>query len=212
MIKKLSTVALAGALVFVGAGATSAHEVQSGDTMYKIARQHDMSLKDLAVLNPHVKNIDLIYVGQNIKTNQNKVSRSYVASVPAETAPKPAVKVSGYSANEIDLLARLVRAEAQSEPFSGKVAVANVVLNRVASSQFPNTIQGVIYQAGQFSPVTNGSINRPADAESVEAVRQALNGTNHAGGALFFYNPHTASSRWLDSKPTLTAIGNHAFK
>jgi len=213
MLKKLSTVALAGALVFAGAGSTLAYDVKSGDTMYKIARQHDMSLKELATLNPHVRNINLIYVGQNIKTSQDKYANSskVVPASPATETAKP-ITSKFYSAYEIDLLARLVRAEAQGESYLGKVAVANVVMNRVASSQFPNTIEGVIYQKGQFSPVASGSINRPADANSIKAVNDALLGRNVVGNSLFFYNAKTATSRWLDSRPTTFVIGNHTFK
>jgi spore germination cell wall hydrolase CwlJ-like protein len=116
------------------------------------------------------------------------------------------------SGSDLDLLARLVHAEAKSEPYAGKVAVAKVVLNRTVSGQFPTTIQGVIYQSGQFSPVTNGSINTPASAESTQAAQEAIAQGGSASGDMFFYNPAIATSRWLDSKPTTQVIGNHVFK
>jgi N-acetylmuramoyl-L-alanine amidase len=177
-----------------------AYEVKAGDTMSEIATTHSLTLKELSALNPQVANLNLIFVGQEIKTDRTTAA----AAAPTMSA--------GVSAYEKDLLARLVRAEAEGEPFTGKVAVAEVVLNRVASGDFPNTIKDVIYQAGQFTPVSNGEINKPADADSVRAVAAAIADRSIAAGSLFFYNPATATSRWLDSKTTTVAIGNHVFK
>ena len=130
--------------------------------------------------------------------------------------PKKALnsaKIANYSDYEKDLLARLVRAEAQTESFAGKVAVACVVLNRLESSHFPNTIKEVIYQRKQFQPVSNGEINKPADLDSIEAVNAALTEQRQTAlDSLFFYNPDIATSRWLDSRTTTLAIGQHVFK
>jgi N-acetylmuramoyl-L-alanine amidase len=207
MMKKITALALAGAFTLGIAGVPAfAQEVKQGDTMNKIASQNNMSLQELAKLNPSVKDLNKIYVGQNIITNQNNTTQANNAS----TATNASSNVSAY---EKDLLARLVRAEAESEPYAGKVAVAVVVLNRVDSSSFPNSISAVINQAGQFSPVSNGQINKPADSESIRAVNEALTTKRSLGaGSLFFYNPKTASSRWLDSRPTTLVIGNHTFK
>ncbi|WP_145616318.1 cell wall hydrolase [Bacillus licheniformis] len=206
MLKKLSALVLSGAFLFAGSNAAMAYEVKAGDTMSKIAQTNGLSLSDLAAMNPQVSNLNLIYVGQTIHTNKNESKNDLKPLVAAES-------VKGATAHEIDLMARLVRAEAESEPYAGKVAVAVVVLNRVESSQFPNSIKEVIYQPGQFSPVSNGQINKPADAESVRAVKEALSsGQSSGAGSLFFYNPSTATSRWLDSRPTTVVIGNHVFK
>jgi N-acetylmuramoyl-L-alanine amidase len=202
MIKKLSALALAGALFLTGASSSLAYTVQSGDTMTKIANENSMSLHDLSSLNPEIKNLDLIYIGQNVNTNKND---------NVDTKVNTEVKVNANS-SEIDLMARLVRAEATGEPYAGKVAVAYVVLNRVDSSQFPDSIKSVIYQSGQFSPVSNGQINVTADAESVRAVKEALTADRTDSESLFFYNSRTATSRWLDSRETVTVIGNHTFK
>jgi N-acetylmuramoyl-L-alanine amidase len=178
-----------------------AYEVKSGDTMSGIAKENGLSLHQLSELNPQVKDLDKIYVGQDIKTDK---------AVEAVAVPKITVNVSAY---EKDLLSRLVRAEAQGESYAGKVAVAVVVLNRVDSDGFPDTVSAVINQRGQFSPVANGAINTPADAESVKAVEEALITDRSQGkGSLFFYNAKTATSRWLDSRPTTMVIGNHTFK
>lgn len=110
------------------------------------------------------------------------------------------------------LLAQLVESEAKGEPYDGKVAVAEVVLNRVASSQFPNSIEGVVYQKGQFQVVSNGSIYNQPSQQSIDASNEALNGSNKTNGALFFYNPRIATNRWQDSLRTTAVIGNHTFK
>jgi N-acetylmuramoyl-L-alanine amidase len=174
-----------------------AYEVKSGDTMSEIAEEHGVTLYALSRANPQIKNIDLIYVGQNIV-------------IPGKNEYKQVTNATPY---EKDLLARLVRAEAEGEPYDGKVAVAIVVLNRVDHPQFPNSIKEVIYQPGQFTPVSNGAINKPADDESIRAVEEALAYDRSKGyGSLFFYNPKISHSHWLDSRPTTIVIGNHVFK
>lgn len=205
MFKKIKVLALTGVMLVVGGQSAFAYEVKSGDTMSKVASNHSMSLLELSNLNPGVTNLDLIYIGQKLNTNTNE---SQKVSSPVKVVENN----SSATSYEVDLMARLVRAEAESESYAGKVAVASVVLNRVESSQFPNSIKDVIYQKGQFSPVASGSINRSADAESIKAVKEALNGVDNTKGSLFFYNPRTATSRWLDSKQTVTTIGNHVFK
>ena len=118
---------------------------------------------------------------------------------------------SSSSSGDLYLLARLVHGEARGEPYKGKVAVAAVVLNRVKSSSFPNTIAGVIYQRGAFDAVSDGQINMQPDNESVRAARDAMNGWDPSNGCLYYYNPKTATSRWMLSRPVLLHIGQHAF-
>lgn len=117
----------------------------------------------------------------------------------------------GYSSSDVTLLARLVYAEARGEPYKGQVAVAAVVLNRVRSSEFPNTIAGVIYQKNAFSCVSDGQINLAPNAESKRAAQDALGGWDPSGGSLYYYNPNTASDSWIFSRTTVTVIGNHRF-
>jgi len=112
---------------------------------------------------------------------------------------------------EKKLLARLVQAEAEGEPFEGKVAVADVVLNRVEHEQFPDTIKDVIYQKNAFEPVQNGSINEPASDEAVKAVEEALIDQDKNEELLYFYNPETATSDWIFSREVVKKIGNHSF-
>ena len=113
----------------------------------------------------------------------------------------------------IDLLARLINGEARGEPYKGQVAVGAVVMNRVKSSEFPDTISGVIYQKGQFSCVTDGQFNKAIDENSTvyKAAREAINGSDPTNGCLFFYNPKTSKSKWLYTRTTVITIGKHRF-
>lgn len=109
------------------------------------------------------------------------------------------------------LLSKLVYAEARGEPYKGQVAVAAVVLNRVASSSFPNTISGVVYQRNAFTCVNNGSINNTPDSSCIRAALDALNGWDPTGGCLYYYNPKTAVDDWIRTRVTKTVIGRHSF-
>ncbi len=109
------------------------------------------------------------------------------------------------------LLSKLVYAEARGETYKGQVAVAAVVLNRVASASFPNTISGVIYQAGAFSCVSNGQINNTPDNTAIRAALDALNGWDPTGGCLYYYNPRATGDKWIRTRTVKTVIGNHSF-
>ncbi len=115
--------------------------------------------------------------------------------------------------NEEELLARIVHAESKGEPYLGQVCVAAVILNRVSSPDFPNSLSGVIYQPGAFEPVSNGTINQevPQDASARKAAREALNGYDPTGGCLYFFNPNTATSKWIWSREVVKTIGKHVF-
>lgn len=118
---------------------------------------------------------------------------------------------SSYVSSDHRLLARLVYAEARGESYKGQVAVAAVVLNRVASASFPNTVSGVVYQSGAFSCVSNGSINCTPDDSCIRAALDALNGWDPTGGCLYYYNAKTAADDWIFSRTVQTVIGNHSF-
>ena len=113
--------------------------------------------------------------------------------------------------SDIELLARLIHGEARGEPYVGMVAVGAVVLNRVKSSRFPNTLAGVIYQAGAFDAVSDGQINLTPNEQSRRAARDALNGWDPTGGCLYYYNPATATSSWIWSREVRLTIGGHSF-
>ena len=112
---------------------------------------------------------------------------------------------------DVDLLARLISAEARGEPYTGQVAVGAVVLNRVNSPAFPSTMSGVIYQSGAFSCLNDGQFWEPVADSAYKAARDAINGWDPSGGAIYYFNPNKATSDWIWSRPVITVIGNHYF-
>jgi len=116
-----------------------------------------------------------------------------------------------YSSSDYYLLARLISAEARGEPYVGQVAVGAVVLNRVEHPSFPNTIAGVIYQPGAFTCLQDGQFNQPVVESAYRAAQDALNGWDPSNGSIYYYNPATATSAWILSRPVLLRIGNHVF-
>lgn len=121
------------------------------------------------------------------------------------------VAAAGYNESETYMLARLVHGEARGEPYVGKVAVAAVVLNRVKSPLFPNTISGVIFQAGAFDAVSDGQYNLTPDNDSIRAAKDALNGWDPSGGCLYYYNPVTSTNDWIWTRTVQLSIGKHNF-
>ena len=109
------------------------------------------------------------------------------------------------------LLARLISAEARGEPYIGQVAVGAVVLNRVDHPSFPNTISGVIYQPGAFSCLDDGQFDQPISESAFRAAQEALDGSDPSSGAIYYFNPRTATSAWIWSRPLIVQIGNHRF-
>ncbi|RLQ97092.1 cell wall hydrolase [Falsibacillus albus] len=169
--------------------AQSNYTVKKGDSLWKIGKKYGVPAKELKSVN----NLDnsMIY--------------------PNETLKLP----SQVSEADKELLAKLVTAEAKGEPYAGQVAVATVVLNRVDSDQFPDSIHSVIYQDINghyaFSPVENGQINQPAKPSAVKAVDEALKFRGKGNGSLFFYNPETSTSKWIFSTQETVTIGHHRF-
>lgn len=133
--------------------------------------------------------------------------------LPTGEAPRGDGGGGGQSSGNGDLylLARLVHGEARGEPYLGQVAVAAVVLNRTSDTRFPKTIAGVIYQPGAFDAVDDGQINLDPDQSSINAARDALNGWDPTYGCVYYYNPATATSKWIWSRPIIVTIGNHNF-
>ena len=120
---------------------------------------------------------------------------------------------SSTNSNDVNLLARLVYGEARGEPYEGQVAIGAVILNRVKDSRFPNTIAGVIYQSGAFTAVADGQINQAMEDEAtvMKAARDAMNGWDPTGGAVYYFNPATATNKWIWSRPLIKTIGKHRF-
>lgn len=113
--------------------------------------------------------------------------------------------------NNLNLLARAISGEARGEPYEGQVAVGAVILNRVDNSSFPNTIAGVVYQSGAFDSVADGQINMEPTTTAIKAARDAINGWDPSGGAIYFFNPATSTSKWIWSRTIIKTIGKHHF-
>ncbi len=122
-----------------------------------------------------------------------------------------AVSVGSFNDSEVYTLARLINGEARGEPYIGQVAVGAVVLNRVKSPSFPNTISGVVYQPGAVDAVWDGQINLTPSQDSIRAARDAMNGWDPTGGSIYYYNPATATNRWIWSRQITLSIGRHNF-
>ncbi len=118
---------------------------------------------------------------------------------------------SSSNSTNLNLLSRLVYGEARGEPYAGQVAVAAVVLNRVSSSSFPNSVSGVIYQSGAFDAVSDGQINMNPDSTAKKAAQDAINGWDPSYGAIYYFNPSTATNKWIWSRPLTVTIGKHRF-
>lgn len=179
-------------------------------------RQIQTRLKELGY-NPGT--IDGIY-GTNTQNAVKAFQRDKGLSVDGIAGPKTlkALGISsgsssnaGYTQNDINLLARIISAESRGESYTGQVAVGAVVLNRVEHPSFPDTIAGVIYQPGAFTAITDGQFNEPVAESSVRAAKEALNGSDPTGGAIYYYNPDKTSNEWIRSRPVIVRIGNHLF-
>jgi LysM repeat protein len=186
------------------------YTVQPGDTLYLIAQKHGTSYQKIVTDNSLVSTV--IYPGMVLylsdshsKTNTALQAVPQVSRGGIFQRPAP---------DDVDLLARLITAEADGEPYEGKVGVAAVVLNRVTTPGFPKTIHDVIYQQGngiyQFTPVQNGWINRPASSDSIKAAKEAIGGADPTNGAIYFFANYS-KSLWLKSRPVSKTIGNTIF-
>jgi len=182
------------------------HTVKSGDTLSKIAGWYGVSLAQLRKANNKWDN--MIYPGQQL----NIPASSGSGTVTIASSSKAVVS---YTQAELDLLARLVKAEAESEPYAAKVGVAAVIVNRIKSDLFPDTITSVINEVSsngyyQFTPVENGMIKKPATQQDRDAALEALNGSDPSNGALFYFDD-SATNKWLWSKPIKAWIGRMVF-
>jgi N-acetylmuramoyl-L-alanine amidase len=183
---------------------TNTYNVVNNDTLFFIAKKYSISLEKLRVANDKLG--DIIHPGDiiNIPTSTDN----------GQAPPRDASKVIKYSNSDVDLLARLITAEASGESADAMLSVGAVVVNRVQSSQYPGNISSVINEvcdgSYQFTPVKNGMINKVASKAATSAAYQALNGTDPTNGALFFFD-NTVTNEWLTSKPVATTLGNLIF-
>ncbi|WP_417900245.1 cell wall hydrolase [Bacillus haimaensis] len=193
-MKKLIAISTLAVALISGTGfsaqAEETYKVQSGDSLWNIGKTYGVSVKEVQSINN--KGNHLIFPGEALK-------------LP-----------TAVSEEEKDLLARLVHAESKGEPYEGKVAVATVVLNRVDSEIFPDTIKEVVTETSpggvyQFSPVKNGEINKKADEEAIKAVEEAIAFRGDGNNSLYFFNPDKTSDEWIRTRTVTKTIGNHVF-
>ncbi|WP_307149823.1 spore cortex-lytic enzyme [Robertmurraya andreesenii] len=154
----------------------------------------------------------LVKATKNYKANTS--SQNQQASKPSsQSQPKKAATnvPSGFSQNDIRLMANAVHGESRGEPYIGQVAVAAVILNRVESASFPNTVSGVIFEPRAFTAVADGQIWLTPNEQSKKAVLDAINGWDPTGGSIYYFNPDTATSGWIWSRPQVKRIGKHIF-
>ena len=184
----------------------STYTVQSGDSLYVIAQKYGVGAETLMLANS--LNGTVIYPGQQLIVPIAATrSATPMAAEVSRSAKRPAIP---FTDEDLDLLARLVNAEAGGEPMSAQVGVAAVVINRVKSGIFPDSIKDVIYAPNQFSPVRNGWINRPATTSAIEAAKEALYGNDPTNGALYFFD-NSASNSFLRSLPVSASFGKMIY-
>lgn len=200
-----------------GAQAAALKVGSSGDDVIKLQKK----LKSWGYYTGSVDGIFGSGTESSVKYFQRKNGLTADGVVGAATAKALGLTLSGSSSSsssssntssgDTNLLARCVYGESRGESYKGQVAVAAVILNRVKSSKFPNTIAGVIYQKGAFDVVDDGQINLTADSTAVKAAKDAMNGYDPTGGCIYYYNPAKTSNQWIRSRPIITTIGQHVF-
>lgn len=208
----LAAIALIAAVSTIGVA--EARNVVKGDTTanIKIVQQR---LADLGYYTYKVDGLWGWRTTSAVKRFQRAKGLTADGIVGAKTEKALGVTLSSgtgaLSSTEINLLARAVYGEARGEPYAGQVAVAAVILNRVRSSKFPNTVAGVIYQKGAFTAVSDGQFNLTPNSTAYKAARDAVNGWDPTNGCLYYYNPATATSKWIWSLKVEVKIGRHSF-
>lgn len=190
------------------ANAASIQRGSSGDTV----RQIQTKLKQWGYYTGSVDGIYGSGTEKAVRYFQQKNGLAVDGKCGAQTLAALGISSAApKSSAQLDLLARLISAEARGEPYSGQVAVGAVVLNRVRHPSFPNTVSGVIYQNGAFSCINDGQFDQPVAASAYRAAQDALNGWDPSGGAIYYFNPAKTTSKWIWSRPLIVVIGSHRF-
>ena len=195
-------------VTLTSADAASIRRGSSGDTV----RQIQTRLKQWGYYSGAVDGVYGSGTEKAVRYFQQKNGLAVDGKCGAKTLAALGISSSAPSGSaQLDLLARLISAEARGEPYSGQVAVGAVVLNRVRHPSFPNTVAGVIYQNGAFSCISDGQFNQPVASSAYRAAQDALNGWDPSGGAIYYFNPAKTTSKWIWSRPLIVIIGSHRF-
>lgn len=173
--------------------------------------QIQQSLKELGYFDEEVTGYYGPITRQAVSDFQFDYGLSVTGEVNGETASALGIHLGGQQSNDLYVLAKCIYAEARGEVYVGQVAVGAVILNRVASPDFPNTVYGVVYQPWAFTAVSDGQMNLEPDSTAYEAAQDALNGWDPTYGCLYYYNPNVATSSWIFERQTVVEIGNHVF-
>ena len=210
----LAVVLCFGAMGGVYSYYTITNEQSVAVASYSVNKQVQQKLKNLGYYTGAIDGI----IGTKSKSAIRRFQRDYGLVVDGIIGPKTlgALGLSSsssgkYSSSDLYLLAKCIHAEARGESYTGQVAVGAVILNRVESPNFPNTISGVIYQPWAFTAVNDGQINLEPNQTAYNAAKDALNGWDPTYGCLYYYNPRTATSKWIWSRKTVVTIGKHVF-
>jgi N-acetylmuramoyl-L-alanine amidase len=195
-----SNIIYPGEPLYIPTGTSKVHNVQRGESLWLIANAYGTTVPALQEANGFWDTE--IYAGEQLV-------------IPTGTSPRTTAAATNTvqaSPQEVDLLARMIHAEAEAEPYTGKVAVGAVILNRVRDPRFPNTISGVLFAPWEFEPVMNNRFWQVTpSADSYKAARDALAGWDPTGGALYFYNPVKSTSPWIFTRTVINQIGQHLF-
>ena len=195
-------------VTITSADAASYQRGSSGDTV----RQIQTKLKQWGYYSGAVDGVYGRGTEKAVRYFQQKNGLSVDGKAGAKTLAALGISSAAPSGSaQLDLLARLISAEARGEPYSGQVAVGAVVLNRVRHPSFPNTVSGVIYQNGAFSCINDGQFNQPVASSAYRAAQDALSGWDPSGGAIYYFNPAKTTSKWIWSRPLIVVIGSHRF-
>ena len=213
--RSLMLIVSAAALLYVIMGGAAVSTISKNGSSGSEVRQIQTKLKNWGY---YTGTVDGIYGWQTesaVRSFQKKNGLTADGVAGEKTLQAMGIYPSGsansQNENQVGLLARVINGEARGEPYEGQVAVGAVVLNRVQHPSFPNSISGVVYQKGAFTAVDDGQIDAEMYSSSMRAARDALNGWDPTGGAIYYYNPVTATNQWIRSRKIICTIGKHVF-